>query len=412
MSPPASTASGTRPVDHLRLAMIGDTQHYRDAEGRLCALEPVVLQLDRWAELFDEVVICAPLDPSPPPVGFGPYQAQNIRIVPLARGGGNRLRDKVAMLRLLPSWAWTTRRVARTTDAVHIRCPCNIGLVALLSTWRATPRRYALYAGVWRGYDGEPYFFGLQRRLLGSRWFRGPVSVYASRQPGHDNLEPFFSPSFSMEVWEAAAAGAEAKIQRLGSPDRSGPWRLVTVGRLTVNKNQRTVIEAVGQVTAAGIDVTLDVYGDGPCRQDLEALAVTLGIADRVTFHGAVSHPQVMEAFEGADLHLLATRQEGFGKVLLEGMVHATLPIFSESPVAGEISGDGTRGLVFDIDDAAGMAAHIRSLIGDGPRWQAMAEAARAYAGESTLDRFAVRVREMLECQWDVVLPEPTGEHR
>lgn len=410
MSGPPSTTPETRPVDHLRLAVIGDIPHYRDAAGRLCSLEPGVLQLDRWAELFDEVVICSPLDPSPPPVGFGPYQAKNLRIVPLPSGGGNRFRDKVAMLPLLPRWAWTTRRVARSTDAVHIRCPSNIGTVALLSTWGATRRRHALYAGVWRGYDGEPYFFGLQRRILGSRWFKGPVSVYASRQPGHDNLEPFFSPSFTLDVWEAAAAGAAAKLERLGGDDRSGPWRFVTVSRLTANKNQRTVIEAVGHVVDAGIDVHLDVYGDGPCRDDLEALAGSLGIADRVTFHGGVSHAQVMTAFEDADLHLLATRQEGFGKVLLEGMMHATVPIFSESPVAGEISGGGTRGLVFDIDDDLGMAEHIRSLIGDGPRWRAMAEAARSYARDSTLDRFAELVREMLERQWDVVLPDPDRE--
>jgi glycosyltransferase involved in cell wall biosynthesis len=407
MSVPHPGGGSDAAVDHLRLAIIGDTQHYRDAAGRLCALEPVAFQVDKWAELFDELVICAPFDPSPPPVGFGPYQADNISIVPLASGGGNRLRDKLAMVRLLPGWALTTRRVARSVDAVHIRCPCNIGLVALLSTWGTTRRRYALYAGVWRGYEGEPFFFGLQRRLLGSRWFKGPVSVYASRQPGHDNLEPFFSPSFSLKAWEAAGAAAEAKIERVGRADRSGPWHLVTVGRLTANKNQRTVIEATARVVAAGVDVTLGVYGDGPCRGDLEALARSLGIADRVVFHGEISHQGVMEAFEAADLHLLATRQEGFGKVLLEGMVYGTVPIFSESPVAAEISGDGRRGLVFSTSDVDGLADHILALVDDGPRWQAMAEAARAYAGESTLDRFADRVRELLERHWKVTLPRP-----
>ena len=386
--------------------MIGDTQHYRDSDGRLCALEPVVAQLDRWAALFDEVVLCAPLDPGPPPVGFGPYASANLRMVPLPRGGGNSLWAKLSMLRLLPTWFIATRRVARSVDAVHIRCPCNIGLVALFSTWRAVAHRYAMYAGVWRGYPGEPRFFGLQRRLLGSAWFDGPVSVYSGRQADRPNLEPFFSPSYSSADCDAAAAGVEAKLERLGASEPVGPWRLVTVGRLTPNKNQKTTIEALALLVDRRVDAVLDVLGDGPCRAELEALASELGVAERVRFRGSVSHLDVMAAFATADIQLLATRQEGFGKVLLEGMVHGVVPIFSESPVADEISGDGARGLVVDLGDASAMAAHVEALVGDRTRWKRMAGAARDYAAEMTLDRFSERVREMLERNWDVSLPD------
>lgn len=393
-----------QPPGRLRLAVIGDTQHYRDSQGRLCTHEPVVSQLDRWASLFDEVVVCAPLDPGPPPVGFGPYEATNVTIVPVRRAGGNTVRAKLAMLPSLPGWAIATRRVARQVDAVHIRCPSNIGLVALLATWRATPRRHALYAGVWRPYEGEPPFFALQRRILGSRWFDGPVSVYAGRQRHRPNLEPFFSPSYSRAYWEATAPDAAAKLDRIATVGESGPCRLVTVGRLTVNKNQRTVIEAVARVVAAGHDVRLDVYGDGPCRVDLEARVAELGLAPLVTFHGTVSHQAVMEAFRDADLHLLATRQEGYGKVLVEGMAHAVVPVFSESPMAGEISGDGTRGLVFERDDAAGLADHVVGLLEDRARWRALATEARAFSERVTLDSFADRVREVLERHWELRL--------
>ena len=394
-------------VDHLRIAVIGGTPHYRDRDGRLCSIEPIVMQLDRWAQLFDQVVICAPLEPGPVPVDFAPYTAGNVTIVPLTSGGGNTVRAKLGMLRLLPGWVRTTRRVARSADAVHLRCPSNIGLIAIFSTWRATRFRHGFYAGVWRGYPGEPFFFGLQRRLLGSRWFDGPVSVYANRQPGRPDLEPFFSPSYDLDYWEQAGPGAEAKIERIRRADRTGPWRLITVGRLTPNKNQRVVVQAIAQVVAAGLDVHLDVYGDGPCYGELVALAAELGIEDRTTFHGSVSHPTIMAAFADADLNLLGTRQEGFGKVLLEGMVHATLPVFAESPVAEEISGGSTRGLVFDADDSGELAAHVLALAADRERWATMAAAAREFGREVTLDRFAGRVREMLEHHWSVRLPQP-----
>lgn len=388
----------------MRLAVIGDTQHYRDDEGRLCALEPVVNQLDRWAELFDEVVICAPLDPGPPPPGFAPYRSENFRIVPVRKAGGNTRIAKLGLLLHLLPWAWTTRRVARSVDAVHLRCPCNIGLVAIFSTWKAGCLRYAMYAGVWHDYRGEPRFFRMQRRLLGSRRFGGPVSVYADRNPALPHLEPFFSPSYSAADLERATHGVELKLARIGDPANDGPWRLVTVGRLTTNKNQQTVIRALGRIVDSGVDARLDVYGDGPCSATLQALAADLGVDDRVEFHGSVDHGVVMKAFAGADLNLLSTRQEGFGKVLLEGMVHAAVPVFGESPVAGEISGSGSRGVVVSADDAEQMAAAVVALVADRERWVAMATDARAYASTVTLEAFQDRVKEMLERQWGVSL--------
>ncbi len=393
----------------MRLAVIGDTQHYRDSNGRLCALEPVVNQLDRWAELFDEVVICAPLDPGPPPAGFGPYRSTNLTIEPLKKAGGNTRSAKFGLLGHLIPWFRTTRSVARSVDAVHLRCPCNIGLVAIFSTWRTGALRYAMYAGVWHDYVGEPRFFRMQRKLLGSKWFGGPVSVYAGKNPSLPHLEPFFSPSFSEADIERAKARSSLKIERIRSSDSFEPWRLVTVGRLTPNKNQQTVIRALPAIIQGGDRVTLDVYGDGPCRGELEKLASDLGVAEVVTFHGSVSHGEVMEAFAGADLHLLSTRQEGYGKVLLESMVHGTVPVFGQSPVSGEISGEGTRGLVFSSEDSVRLAELVRGLMSNRSRWADMAVAARDYAGTMTLEAFQDRVQDMLERQWGVTLLDPAS---
>ena len=152
---------------------------------------------------------------------------------------------------------------------------------------------------------------------------------------------------------ERAAAGAAAKVDRIADPGTTGPWRLVTVGRLTTNKNQQAIIRALPGIVAAGVDATLDVYGDGPCRDDLEKLPSSTSVsATSSRFHGSVDHGEVMAAFAAADLNLLSTRQEGFGKVLLSRWCMRTVPVFGESPVSGEISGDGTRGLVFPPDDA------------------------------------------------------------
>lgn len=396
------------PAAPRSLAIFGDMPHHRDQDGQLHGLEPLVAQLDLWGALFDRVVLCGPLLPGPPPSGFAPYATPGVEIVALPRAGGNTLRAKLSMIPRVPGWAWSTRRVARSVDAVHLRCPCNIGLVAIFSTWRAVHHRYAIYAGVWRPYANEPRSFGLQRRLLASRWFGGPVNVYSDPDPARPHLEPFFSPSFTDAEWRAASPGVAAKAADIAARPQAGPWRLVVVGRLTPNKNQQAAIRTLALVVEAGLDASLDVLGDGPERDRLEALAAELGVADRVAFRGMVDLSEVTATFAASHLQLLTSKQEGFGKVLLEGMVQGVVPLLSHSPASGEISGHGSRGTVIDPADPATISRGVLELVADRARWTAMIDDARAYTAAHTLEVFGTEIRSMLERQWKVTFPAPS----
>ena len=209
----------------LRLAVIGDTQHYRDEQGRLCALEPVVNQLDRWAELFDELVLCAPLDPGPPPAGFAPYGAHE-HPHPADQQGRRQHAARQGRHDPQPGPVGSGRpgKVARSVDAIHLRSPCNIAMVAILSTLGTRRLRYAMYAGVWQSYQGQPLSYRIQRWLLSRRWFGGPVSVYADRDPARPHLEPFFSPSYSSRTgivprraWTPSWPGSATGVPRIRS---------------------------------------------------------------------------------------------------------------------------------------------------------------------------------------------------
>lgn len=382
----------------MKLAVIGDTLHHVDTEGRLCALAGVVAQLDQWAALFDEVELCAVLEPGPPPPGFAPYQSQNIRMTPVKRGGGSTVQAKVGLLPLAAHWWRVTREVARRNDAVHLRCPCNVTLVALYATRGVVRNRYAHYAGIWRGYAEEPWSYRWHRRVL-ERHFDGPVTVY-SDAPAREHLVPFFSPSLSSAQWEGLADVVASKVRKVDAG--MSPLRLATVGRLSANKNQAQVIEAVARLRREGRDVMLDVVGDGPMRDALVALAGELGVAERVTFHGPVEHERVLEIMSAAHMNVLATRQEGYGKVLLEGMAAGAVPVFGDSPLAGEISGNGRRGTVLPDVDAATIASAVAALADDSARWMAMVTAGREYTETATLEAFRERVADMLATHWPI----------
>lgn len=326
-----------------------------------------------------------------------------MRFEPIAGGGGNTRRAKAGLLLRLPGWLRRTRQVARSVDAVVLRCPSNVAGVALVSTWRAVPHRAGVYAAAWEDYPGQPRPYRLQRRILASRWFEGPTLIYG---PGsvERRLEPSFSPSYDRATWHAAEPAAVAVAARIAGGAPTGPWRLVAVGRLTPNKNQVVALEALALLVARGVDVHLEVIGTGPQRPVLEAHAQRLGIADRVAFRGELDHHEVLERLAAADLQLLPTRHEGYGKVLLEGMVFGVVPVLAEGPAAAEIAGDGRRGVVVDPTRPVAFADAVAALVADRPRWHAMAAEARAYAGRLAIESYEARVRDVLERHWGVRL--------
>ena len=104
---------------------------------------------------------------------------------------------------------------------------------------------------------------------------------------------------------------------------RTGPrLRLLTIGRLYPTKNQAVILRAVARVP----EIDLILVGRGPLRDELRALATTLGIADRVEWIPAVPHRDLPALYARADAFTMASEGEGFCTVVLEAM-SGSLPV-------------------------------------------------------------------------------------
>lgn len=390
----------------MRLGVIADTRHHLDGGGRACTLEPVAAQLERWADLFEEVILLVPVWPGDPLPGMRAYRATNMSVVALRPAGGPSLADKAVLAARVPAWTVAIARLVRRVDALHIRCPCNVGLLGVLAARVSGRHRYALYAGNWDGYRGEPASYRLQRLLLSRPSFGGPVTVYAAGAPAQPHLVPMFSPSFTLADWEQEEAPVAAKLAALvGAATVGEPLGLVSVGGLDANKDQATLIDAVAALGALGVEATLDLIGDGPLLAQLKARATSLGVASSVRFRGRQPLDVVMQAYRQTTFNLLASRSEGYPKVVVEGMVAGAVPVTSDFPMASTMLGGGTRGATFLAGDARGLARLLAGLAADPGRVAAMVEAGRAYSRTVTLDAYGDQVRRTLEAHWGLGAP-------
>jgi glycosyltransferase involved in cell wall biosynthesis len=391
----------------MRLAVLADTTHHCDGEGQLYAKRAVAAQLDIWAALFEEVELCAPLWAGPPPPEFAPYAADNITLRPLPLGGGPSWWAKARLAPLSLCWWRAIRQVLSRVEAVHIRCPCNIGGIALIATRRAGIHRYAMYAGNWYGYPGEPWSYRLQRWLL-RRWFHGVVTVYAD--PGdlpEPHLVPFFSPSVTGRQWEREAEATTAKVAAMEAAGWAlTPIRLVSVGTLTENKNHGVVLQAVARLRGAGMNVELDIAGDGPLLDDLRQACRDLQLDGAVRLHGNCDGDTLWGLYRAAHLNILISKTEGYPKVVLEGMVAGVVPVVSDFPVARSLVGSGERGVVVDGRGAAALAACIDRVVADPAGLATMARACREFSRSRTLEAFEDALRKLLRERWGL----PAGQ--
>jgi glycosyltransferase involved in cell wall biosynthesis len=143
------------------------------------------------------------------------------------------------------------------------------------------------------------------------------------------------------------------------------PLRLITVARLSPEKGLEDLLTAVASAGGAGADLAVELVGDGPDRERLEALAGELGITDRVRFAGFVgTRPDLVERLDAADVFVLPSRSEGLPHSVVEAMARG-LPVVA-SAIGGlpELLGEGS-GIIVPPRDPDALAAVLVDLAAD-----------------------------------------------
>lgn len=130
---------------------------------------------------------------------------------------------------------------------------------------------------------------------------------------------------------------------------------------------------------AAQHNVHLLVIGDGPARDEIEACAVQLGVADRLTFTGAVPREQVPALSVAFDIALqTALVPYASPLCLFEYLALGKAIVAPDQPNHHEILTSGVDALLYDPDDAAGIENALDALSQDGALRECIGVAAQA----------------------------------
>jgi glycosyltransferase involved in cell wall biosynthesis len=139
--------------------------------------------------------------------------------------------------------------------------------------------------------------------------------------------------------------------QRLGMPEDAKI--IVSVGALIPRKGYQFLIPAVAQLRPRVPKLRLYVVGEGESRRELEALAESQGVADRVWLVGRRPNETLKDWYSAADVSCLASSREGWANVLLESMACGTPVVATRVWGAPEVIVSPELGVLVDRDVSA-----------------------------------------------------------
>jgi glycosyltransferase involved in cell wall biosynthesis len=389
----------TGSLGEMRLLIVSHVVHYR-FEGRLFAYGPYAREIDLWADLFRELVIASPCREERPPGDCLEFTRRNISMAPQKQSGGETLSAKIALLATLPAMLLGLVRAMRNADAIHVRCPGNLGLLGVLLAPFFGKPLIAKYAAQWNPARNEPWSAKLQKTILRSRWWKGPVTVYGKwpHQPAH--IVPFFTSLLTSEQMELARAAAKRSRH-------AGPLNILYTGRLSKAKHVDVVLRAVAATKKAGHDVACTVIGEGPERRALESLSSDLAIAQSVEFTGGIAFDEVVHRLACADVLVLVSETEGWPKSIAEGMAFGLLCIGSDCGFVPEMLADG-RGLLAPPGDESALTKLLLNVAQEPNKYDDARSRAAEWAQQYSLEGLREAIRKLLLTHWSDGAPLPT----
>jgi phosphatidyl-myo-inositol dimannoside synthase len=180
----------------------------------------------------------------------------------------------------------------------------------------------------------------------------------------------------------------------------TGDFRLLTVTRLSsydVYKGVGTILLAVRRGRELGLNLSLEVIGDGDDRQRLEGVSRSLNISEAVRFRGSVSEILLQEALQEAHVFVLPSKKEGFGIVFAEAMASGLPCIGGNHGGVPEVIEDFESGFLIEYGDVEYMVFLLRALMESDALISEISKGARRRAEIFGFDAMAQSWRSLLQ---------------
>lgn len=153
--------------------------------------------------------------------------------------------------------------------------------------------------------------------------------------------------------------------------------KIVFVGRLIPKKGLMLLLDAINKMDKS-IDFVVDIYGDGPLKDQMQSYINDNKLNEIVTLHGNVEHTEISSAYMNGDAFVMPSLRETSGNVIIEAMAHKLPIVALDMSICSEIKEHGT-GLFINVNQSkeaiiSDMANALTELITNDEKAKALGE--------------------------------------
>lgn len=164
-----------------------------------------------------------------------------------------------------------------------------------------------------------------------------------------------------------------------------GVLNLCILGVVSNNKNQLDAIKAIKILRDKYklFNIQLNIIGgyESEYYEELLSYIIENKLGDSIVFHG--HQKEVNKLLSNMNIGLMCSRDEAFGRVTIEYMLHSMPVVASISGANTEIIKDGVNGFIYPLGDAEALASKINYLFDNSQMIEQMGSEAYMYAKEN-----------------------------
>ncbi|HMI06152.1 MAG TPA: glycosyltransferase family 4 protein [Flavobacterium sp.] len=368
-----------------KFAIITHVPHIVDGKDYF-AYGPYVREINVWTKYADQILIAAPKKRSEKSAIDSRYEHPDIEFCEISSFDLLKPGAIIAAFFKIPLISWKIFRTMQKADHIHLRCPGNIGLlgVFLQILFPGKPKT-AKYAGNWDPNAKQPWSYRLQKWILSNTFLtrKMQVLVYGNWPGSTKSIKPFFTATYKESDKTAVAPRVF-----------SDTIKFLFVGTLSIGKRPLYAIQLIERLQQSGYNVSLDFFGEGRERKNLEDYISSKNLENAVRLHGNQNEETVRNAYKNSHFLVLPSQSEGWPKVVAEAMFWGCIPIATAVSCVPDMIGDG-KGIILKMDPDADIAS-ITAIMKNETSCKEISSLGMKWSRQYTLDVFEAEIRALL----------------
>lgn len=352
---------------------------------------PYEKEMQLWAKYANESQFCCPIWKDDKKLLITKVSFPMLPVIELKEFDVLSLKNAFSAIPSMLQNAVIIYKAMKQADHIHLRCPGNMSLISsVVQIAFPKKKKTAKYAGNWDPNSKQPLSYRLQKLILSNTFLTKnmQVLVYGKWENQSKNIKPFFTATYS----EKESQKSEVRSQKLLFEP---PYKFIFVGTLSKGKQPLYAVQLIEELNKLGKKVSLDFYGEGVLRKELEQYIQANALQELVHLKGNQTKETLEKAYQESNFLVLPSKSEGWPKVVAEAMFWGCVPIVTPVSCVPYMLDYGNRGIVLQMNLEYD-TKQIEKVLQDTSCYTKMALNGMEWSREFTTDKFEKEIQKLL----------------